>query len=145
MRNRQRRSVSRVIRITEEANDYLNHRAQELDMSGADYSRQLMFLECWDGLVFDDVRAIYAAAELQGKPIEQALPVMKMAIERLRRGEEEVDRLKKFVLECILPALDRSKEHITAARRQEEEGIRNLVGTKDMVDHLRKSLGEGPA
>ena len=146
MKKRRGKNVSRVIRITPQANAWLNQRAEELGLSGAEYSRRLMFLEAYAGLVFDDVRAIEAAAieAVNGQPVEAWLPYMKNAIERLRHGKEEVRQLRAFVVESILPALEEAERKIGAVLQMKDEEAQTWRGIDELSKLTNKLSGELP-
>jgi hypothetical protein len=143
MAKHRKKTIRRTIPLTKAANDYLNWRAEQLGISGAEYARRLLFLECWDGIVYDDLRAIEAQiVALHGQPLERALPYEKVAIERLRCGLEEVRALRDLVTTGILPALDEAERKLTATLQQKEVETARLVAIHDMAVTLQKLSGK---
>jgi hypothetical protein len=142
MRKRKRKTIRRVIPMTPEANAYLNARAKELGLTGGEYLRRLMFLECYDGLVFDDLRAIAAEAGTGTMPLENYLPYEQAFIQRLREGIEEVRQLR-LLAHGIPSQLEQAEAKLTTLLRQKEEEITQHSSIMDMVRTLHK-LAEGP-
>jgi hypothetical protein len=128
MRKRKRKTIRRVIPMTPEANAYLNARAKEL--------------ECYDGLVFDDLRAIAAEAGTGTMPLENYLPYEQAFIQRLREGIEEVRQLR-LLAHGIPSQLEQAEAKLTTLLRQKEEEITQHSSIMDMVRTLHK-LAEGP-
>jgi hypothetical protein len=141
MKNRKTRTAW-SIRVTHGGTAWLNERAAQLGISAAEYSRRLLFLEAWDGVVFDDCREIEGKVK-PGMPIEAYLPYAKNVIERLRDGEAEVDQLETFVRESVLPALQQAKAKIAAARQMKEAEARQMRSIDEMVTQLDKAVERG--
>ena len=140
MKNRRQRNVTRGIRITGEANAFLNARAAELGISGAEYSRRMMFLESWAGIVFEDVRAIREASEeVTGQPGERYVPYLVNQVQRLRQGVEEIDQLLAFVNESVIPQLKEDREKVADGLQQYEKALQQWQSAVDMVQFNRKS------
>jgi hypothetical protein len=130
MKNR-KTSSAWSIRITHGGTAWLNERAAQLGISAAEYSRRMLFLEAWAGVVFDDCREIEAKAGKSG-PIEAYLPLAKLVMERIKEGKAEVAQLKTFVLESIVPALDQADATFDAALAMKEAEFRQLSSVDDM-------------
>jgi hypothetical protein len=143
MRKRKRKTVRRVIPMTPEANAYLNTRAKELGLTGAEYLRRLVFIECYQGLVFDDLRAIAAEAGTGAMPMEDYLPYERAFIQRLREGIEEVRQLRTLA-RGVDPQLEQAEVKLTTLLRQKEEEITQNSSIMDMVRTIHK-LAEGTA
>jgi hypothetical protein len=149
MRKRRKKTMRRGIMLTAQANAYLNFRAEQLGLSGAEYSRRLMFLEAWDGVVFEDCRAIEeaAAAEArarQGLPVEEYLPYKQNVMARLRQGLEEIRQRRAFVLESILPQIDAGEAKLLAALQREEAEVHDFVQMDAFSQLVNKSSGGEP-
>jgi hypothetical protein len=143
MRKRKRKTIRRVIPMTPEANAYLNSRAKELGLTGAEYLRRLVFIECYDGFVFDDLRAITAEAGTGTIPPEDYLPYEQAFIQRLREGIEEVRQLRQLA-SGIGPQLEQAEAKLTTLLQQREEGIKQHISTVEMARTTKKSM-EGTA
>jgi hypothetical protein len=136
MKNR-RTSSAWSIRITHGGVAWLKQRAAQLSLSAAEYSRRMLFLEAWQGVVFDDCREIEQKAGSSG-PIEAYLPLKKLVIERLREGKAEVAQLKAFVENAILPALDQADAKIDAVLAMQEAEFSQMRS----VDEMCRIIGE---
>jgi hypothetical protein len=139
MRKRKRKTVRRVIPMTPEANAYLNTRAKELGLTGAEYLRRLVFIECYDGLVFDDLRAIAAAAGTGTMPKEDYLPYERAFIQRLREGIAEVRQLRQLA-RGIESQLEHSETKLTTLLQQKEAEITQHSSVIEMVHTLQKFM-----
>jgi hypothetical protein len=139
MRRRKRKTVRRVIPMTPEANAYLNFRAEQLGLTGAEYIRRLAFIECYDGLVFDDLRAIAAEAGSGKTPMEDYLPYERVFIQRLREGIEEVRQLRQFA-SGIGPQLELAEGKLTALLQQKEAEFAQHTSIMDMVRMHQKAM-----
>ena len=141
MSERKSKTVPWSIRLTRGATAWLNERAAQLGISAAEYSRRMLFSGAWEGIVFDDCRAIEAKIK-PGMPIEAGLPYAQSVIERLKQGEREVREIRELIVRSILPALDEAEAKLTAARELQEAKSRQLLGVDEMVKHLNKTMRE---
>ena len=141
MQRRKRKTMRRVIPMTPEANAYLNFRAEQLGLTGAEYIRRLVFIECYDGLVFDDLRAIAAEAGSGKIPMEDYLPHERVFMQRLREGIEEVRQLRQFA-SGIGPQLEQAEAKLTALLQQKEAEFAQHTSIVDMV-RMHQKVTEG--
>jgi hypothetical protein len=139
MRKRKRKTVRRVIPMTPEANAYLNAQAKELGLTGAEYLRRLVFIECYEGLVYEDLKAIAAEAGTGTIPMEDYLPYERAFIQRLREGIEEVRQLRKLA-SGIGPQLEQAEAKLTALLQKREADIAQHTSIVDMTRMIQKSV-----
>jgi hypothetical protein len=138
-KGRKEKQVS--VRMGAKAEEQLRRCAAERDLSLAEYVRLTAFCEVAHIPILEDMERIIAAGRHEDDPGRYA-PALANALERLKRGKEELRQLQTIV-DGLGPHLQTANEQIDACITEVEKRLGIFRTMVEGFQEFRKLLREG--